>query len=332
MTQQSSIDAGAPAPARAALRSQPGRAVAYMLSQAFLLTVMDGFVKWMATGHQESTVYTVGQIAFIRYSIGLCMMLGFAMTTGEGLGSLKTRRLGGHIIRSCCNLFTMICFYLALKLIPLPNAICIGLASPIFVTILSIPMLKEHVGIRRWSAVVVGFLGIILIAQPTTEGINLQSLAALFTDPAAAGSQWGTILALLSAMAWAATQVSSRQLSTSEPSHRILFYYSLVVVVVLGCAMPFYWIQPSGRDMLMFLTIGLMGTAGQFCLNQAFRYGEASLVAPLDYTGLLWATLIGWLVWDDVLTPTMMLGCAIVVASCIYINQRGAKKRAQRQQ
>src|SRR5581483_8862881 len=148
------------------------------------------------------------------------------------------------------------------------------------------------------------------------------------TDPAAAGAQWGTILALLSAMAWAATQVSSRQLSTSEPSHRILFYYSLVVVVVLGAAMPFYWIAPSGRDMLMFVAIGLMGTAGQFCLNQAFRYGEASLVAPLDYTGLLWATLIGWLIWDDVLTPRMIIGGIIVVASCIYINQRGAKKRA----
>ncbi len=330
MTQQSTIDAGAPAApgaGRVALRNQPGRAVAYMLTQAFLLTVMDGFVKWMATGHQGSTVYTVGQIAFVRYSIGLCMMLGVAMATGEGLRGLRTRRLGGHIIRSCCNLFTMLSFYLALKLIPLPNAICIGLASPIFVTILSIPMLKEHVGIRRWSAVAVGFLGIILIAQPTAEGINLQSLLSLFTDPAAAGPQWGTILALLSAAAWAATQVSSRQLSTSEPSHRILFYYSLVVVVVLGAAMPFYWIQPSGRDVLMFLTIGLMGTAGQFCLNQAFRYGEASLVAPLDYTGLLWATLIGWLFWDDVLTPTMILGGAIVVASCIYINQRGARKK-----
>jgi drug/metabolite transporter (DMT)-like permease len=335
VTHESTLDAGVPATpgtGRVALRSQPGRAVAYMLTQACLLTVMDGLVKWMATAHQGATVYTVGQIAFIRYAIGLCMMLGLAMASEGGLGSLRTRRLVGHLIRSCCNLFTMICFYLALKLIPLPNAICIGLASPIFVTILSIPMLKEHVGIRRWSAVAVGFVGIILIAQPTTEGINLRSLLSLFTDPAAAGPQWGTILALLSAMAWAATQVSSRQLSTSEPSHRILFYYSLVVVVVLGVAMPFYWITPSGTDILMFVAIGLMGTAGQFCLNQAFRYGEASLVAPLDYTGLLWATLIGWLFWDDVLTAKMIIGGAIVVASCIYINQRGAKKKAAQTQ
>jgi drug/metabolite transporter (DMT)-like permease len=314
------------------LRNQPGRAVAYMLSQAFLLTSMDGFVKWMATGHAGSTTYTVGQIAFVRYSIGLCMMLAFSAGSGHGLASLRTRRLGGHLIRSCCNLFTMISFYLALKLIPLPNAICLGLASPIFVTILSIPMLKEHVGIRRWTAVAIGFVGIILIAQPSADGLNLETLLALFTDPAAAGPQWGTILALLSAISWAATQVSSRQLSTSEPSHRILFYYSLVVVVVLGAAMPFYWITPNGHDLLMFGAIGLMGTAGQFCLNQAFRYGEASLVAPLDYTSLLWATLMGWLLWGDILTPPMILGCAIVVASCIYINQRGARKKAAQAQ
>jgi drug/metabolite transporter (DMT)-like permease len=98
-------------------------------------------------------------------------------------------------------------------------------------------------------------------------------------------------------------------------------------VVVLGAAMPFYWIQPSGRDMLMFLAIGLMGTAGQFCLNQAFRYGEASLVAPLDYTGLLWATAIGWIFWKDVLTLPMIIGAAIVVASCLYILRRGEKKK-----
>ncbi|HVO03548.1 MAG TPA: DMT family transporter [Candidatus Cybelea sp.] len=320
----------AESPARAApsaLRNQPGRAVRYMLTQAFLLTAMDGLVKWLAIGNGGSQPYSVGQIAFLRYSLGLCMMIGMAWGSGEGLGSLRTRRLRGHLIRSCCNLFTMLSFYLALKLVPLPNAICIALASPIFVTILSIPMLKEHVGIRRWSAVAVGFLGIVLIAQPTAKGINLESLLALFTDPGAAGPQWGSILALLSAAAWAATQVSSRQLSTSEPSHRILFYYSLVVVVVLGVAMPFYWITPSWHDVLLFVAIGLMGTAGQFCLNQAFRYGEASLVAPLDYTGLIWATIIGWIFWNDKPTLTMTLGAAIVVASCIYINQRGARKK-----
>jgi drug/metabolite transporter (DMT)-like permease len=323
VTQQSTVDVGAPepVPAQAGLRNQPGRAVLYMLAQACLLTSMDGLVKWLASD------YTVGQIAFLRYSLGLCMMVAFAASSSHGLGSLKTRRLGGHLIRSACNLFTMLSFYLALKLIPLPNAICIGLASPIFVTIFSIPMLKEHVGVRRWSAVIVGFLGIILIAQPSTEGLDLSSILKLVTDPDAASPQLGTFLALFSAAAWAATQVSSRQLSTSEPSHTIRFYYSLVVFLVLGAAMPFYWITPSLHDALLFIAVGIMGTAGQFCLNQAFRYGEASLVAPLDYTGLLWATAIGWMFWGDLLTLPMIIGAAIVVASCLYILRRGEKKK-----
>ena len=328
MTQQSTLDATVPA-APVALRNQPARAVIYMLGQAFLLTAMDGLVKWLAEGHAAREAYTVGQIAFLRYSLSLFLMIGVAAGSARGLASLRTRRLKGHLIRSACNLFTMLCFYLALKLIPLPNAVCIALASPIFVTIFSIPMLKEHVGIRRWSAVAIGFVGIVLIARPSTEGLDLAAILTLFTDPAAAGPQLGTLLALIAAAAWAATQVSSRQLSTSESSHTILFYYSVVVVVVLGAAMPFFWITPSLHDALLFVLVGLMGTAGQFCLNQAFRYGEASLVAPMDYTGLIWAVLIGWIIWDDLLTPRMIVGAFIVVASCLYILYRGEKKKRE---
>src|SRR5262249_2122566 len=162
-----------------------------------------------------------------------------------------------------------------------------------------IPMLGEKVGIRRWSAVAIGFLGIILIAQPSSEGLSVQSFLDLFLHPGEVSPAWGSILALFSAAAWAATQVSSRQLSSRESSRTILFVYSLVVVVVLGIAMPFYWITPSLHDAALYLLVGIMGTAGQFCLNQAFRYGEASLVAPLDYTGLLWATGIGAVFWGD---------------------------------
>lgn len=296
---------GTPHAAPVALLNHPSRAVAYMLTQAFLLTFMDALVKWLASD------YTVGQIAFLRYSIGLGITIGMALSSPIGLDSLKTRRLGGHLIRSCCNLFTMLCFYLALKLIPLPNAVCITGASPIFVTIFSIPMLKEKVGIRRWIAVGIGFLGIVMIIHPTSAGVD-----------------WGSLLALFSAVAWAMTQVSSRQLSTSESSHTILFYYSLVVVVALGVAMPFFWVTPSWRDAALFLAVGVMGTAGQFCLNQAFRYGEASQIAPLDYTGLIWATLLGAIFWGNRPTALMIAGAAIVVASCLYILRRGARKKA----
>lgn len=287
------------------LRHHPRIAIAYMLGQALLLTTMDAFVKWLTTD------YSVGQIAFMRYFIGLFMVLGVTVASGHGLASLKTRRLKGHVLRSCFNLLTMLTFYLALQLLPLPNAVCIGMASLIFVTALSIPMLREKVGLGRWIAVGIGFLGIVLIVQPKSTGI-----------------EWGAIFALVSAMGWALTQVASRQLSNSEPSHRIIFYYALIVVIVLGAAMPFYWVTPNLRDLGLFVGVALIGTSGQFCLNQAFRYGQASLIAPFDYTGLVWATLLGAFIWGDYPNALMLAGAAIVIACCLYILRAGARGRA----
>ena len=287
------------------LRHHPRTAIAYMLGQALLLTAMDALVKWLATD------YSVGQIAFMRYFLGLLMVVGITAASGHGLASLKTRRLKGHLLRSCFNLFTMLTFYLALKALPLPNAVCIGMASPIFVTALSIPMLREKVGLGRWVAVGIGFIGIVLILQPKTTGI-----------------EWGALYALVSALGWALTQVASRQLSNSEPSHRIIFYYALCVVVVLGAAMPFYWVMPNLHDFGLFVAVGIMGTAGQFCLNQAFRFGQASLIAPFDYTGLVWATAIGAFVWGDYPNALMLAGAAIVIACCFYLLRVGARSRA----
>lgn len=276
-----------------------------MLGQALLLTTMDALVKWLAND------YTVGQIAFVRYSIGLCLVIGVAAASPNGLRSLKTRRLKGHIWRSIFNLVTMLSFYLALKALPLPNAVCIGMASPIFVTALSIPMLREKVGLGRWIAVAVGFLGIVFILQPKADGIEI-----------------GAIYALIAALGWALTQVASRQLSNSEPSLTIIFYYALAVVIVLGAAMPFYWVTPNWHDLGLFVAVGIMGTCGQFCLNQAFRYGQASLIAPFDYTGLIWATLLGAAIWGDYPNLWMLVGAAIVIACCLYLLRAGARSRA----
>lgn len=276
-----------------------------MLGQALLLTSMDALVKWLAND------YTVGQIAFLRYSLGLFMVIGLAAASPGGLASLKTRRIKGHIWRSAFNLITMLTFYLALRELPLPNAVCIGMASPIFVTALSIPMLREKVGFGRWIAVVIGFVGIVFIVQPKSSGIEL-----------------GAVYALISALGWALTQVASRQLSNSEPSHTIIFYYALIVVIVLGAAMPFYWVTPNLHDLGLFITVGIMGTCGQFCLNQAFRYGQASLIAPFDYTGLIWATLLGAIIWGDYPNSLMLIGAGIVIACCFYLLRAGARSRA----
>lgn len=284
------------------LRNRPPLAVAYMLASTLLLVGMDGLVKYLAADQG----YHVTQIAFLRYSICLVMALFMARFSATGIGSLRTRRLPGHLWRSACNLITMLTFYVALMLIPLSNAVAIGLATPIFMTILSIPLLGEKVRAARWVAVAGGFIGILLIVRP--EGGIIE---------------WGSLSALVSAIFWAFTLVSSRQLSSSEQTHTILFYYALTVVIVLGIAMFWFWRTPTLVDALIFGAIGVAGTLGQFCLNQAFRYGQVSMLAPLDYTGLVWAILIGFVVWGEVPTEMMLLGSGIVIACCLYVMRSG---------
>jgi drug/metabolite transporter (DMT)-like permease len=281
------------------LRNMPGRAIIYMVSAAFLIIVLDTAVKMLT---KEG--YSPFQIGFLRYIIGLGIAAGIATRVG-GIGTLRTRRPGGHLLRSVLNLTTMLTFYYALERLPLADCIAIGFASPLFTTALSVPMLAEKVGPRRWLAVAIGFAGVLLVVQPTATGIGL-----------------GAGLALLSSLCWSLTQVTSRQMSVTEPSHTILFYYSLGVVVALGATMPRLWVEPHGGDWLLFLVCGVAGSFGQFCYNQAFRYGEASMVAPFDYTGLFWATLSGFVVFGDVPSWLVISGASLIIASSVYIARR----------
>ncbi|HTO83723.1 MAG TPA: DMT family transporter, partial [Methylomirabilota bacterium] len=147
------------------------------------------------------------------------------------------------------------------------------------------------------------------------------------------GISEGALWALAAALLYALTLVTSRQLSATESSHTILFYYSFFVIIALGAFMPFVWVAPKLADLWLIVFVGLAGSFGQFFLNQAFRYGEVSMLAPLDYTGLLWATLLGIVVWGDIPTAWVMVGSAIIIMAGMYIVRREAMlRRAQRAQ
>jgi drug/metabolite transporter (DMT)-like permease len=289
------------------LRFAPGRAVIFMVAAVFCLAVLDAGVKWLTAD------YPIPQIGFLRYCIGLCFAIAIAMRFG-GVGTLRTRRLGGHALRSILNMITMITFYYALRLMPLADAVAVGFAAPLFMTALSVPLLRERVGPRRWAAIVVGFFGVLLIAGPGSG-----------PDGIAIG--WGALLALISAFTYALTLITSRQLSRTELSHTILFYYSIGVIVVMGSTLPFNWVTPLWEDVWIFALVGVAGSIGQYCLNQAFRYGEVSFIAPLEYTSLIWAGLFGIMFWGDIPTWTVLAGAAIVVAANLYVVRREAAVR-----
>jgi drug/metabolite transporter (DMT)-like permease len=284
-------------------RNAPTKGILYMLAASATLTIMDAGIKWLTKD------YPVPQIGFMRYAVGLLIAMALAARLG-GIGTLRTKRLGGHALRSLFNLATMLTFYYALDALPLTDSIAIGYAAPLFMTALSVPLLRERVGRRRWSAVGVGFLGVLVAAQPSGAGIS-------------AGALW----ALAAALFYALTLVTSRQLSTTESSHTILFYYSVFVVVALGAVMPWVWVSPRWQDLWLILFTGIAGSFGQFFLNQAFRYGEVSLLAPLDYSGLVWAGLLGFIVWADLPTPAVLAGSVIIISAGVYIVRREAMLR-----
>jgi drug/metabolite transporter (DMT)-like permease len=284
-------------------RNAPAKGIVYMLCASATLTIMDAGIKWLTRD------YPVPQIGFMRYAVGLVIAVALAARLG-GIATLRTQRLGGHALRSLFNLVTMLTFYYALDALPLTDSIAIGYAAPLFMTTLSVPLLRERVGWRRWSAVGVGFLGVLIAAQPSGSGIST-----------------GALWALAAALFYALTLVTSRQLSTTESSHTILFYYSLFVVVALGAVMPWVWVAPRWGDLWLILFTGIAGSFGQFFLNQAFRYGEVSLLAPLDYSGLVWAGMLGFIVWADVPTPAVLAGSVIIISAGIYIVRREAMLR-----
>jgi drug/metabolite transporter (DMT)-like permease len=283
------------------LHFAPGKAVAYSLSAVLCLAVLDAQVKWLAAD------YAIAQIAFLRYVVGVAFAVAVAARHG-GLRQLRTRRPFGHALRSILNIVTMLTFYAALKRLPLADVIAIAFAAPLFMTVLSVPLLGERVGWRRWAALSVGFVGVMVTLQPFGDGFNPVGL-----------------LAIVSALTYALMLIASRQLSATESSVTILFYYSIGVIVTTGAAMPWQWITPGWADAGLFLACGLVGSVGQLLLNQAFRYGEVSLLAPLEYTALIWAILLGVVVWGEVPTWWVLIGALIVVASSLYIAQREAR-------
>jgi drug/metabolite transporter (DMT)-like permease len=296
----------------AGLRHAPGRAVLYMLVAIAMLALLDAGVKWLTAD------YAVPQIAFIRYLFGIVLAILLAGRMG-GLATLKTRRPLGHALRSAFNLATMLLFYFALELLPLADTIAIAFAGPLFMTALSVVLLKERVGPRRWAAVIVGLLGVVLILQPSGTGFTL-----------------GAFYAIAAAFLYALTLITSRQLSTTESSPAILFYYSIGVLVMTGGAgllgeagiVP-RWAWPPLKlaDLWIFAVVGISGSFGQFFLNQAFRYGEVSLLAPIEYTALFWGILYGIILWGDIPSWMVLGGAAIIAGSSLYIAHREAQLR-----
>ena len=282
-----------------------------------VFTSMDAVIKLV------SETFPTGQLVFFRNLFAFGPILVFMLS--QGALQFRTRHALGHLARGLFGVSAMYCYFLSYKLLPLSDAIALGLSGPIFLTILSIPFLGERVGLRRWSACIVGFIGVLIMTRP-----NLLFMGAGVWQAEA-------LVPLLAAVFYALAMISIRKLTATEGSGTIVFYFTLFATLAglatapLGAVDPeLAWVWPSGAEWLIVLAIGLMGGCGQILITIAFRCAPVSVVAPFDYMALVYGFLLGWMVFEEVPDWYLIVGGATVVASGLYIVHREAVVARQR--
>ncbi len=280
---------------------RPGRAILLVLLAVAILTLQDAVIKWL------SERLPVIEILFIRSLIMLPVILVVAAVTGQ-LRRLRTRRYGMHLLRVVLNFLAFITFFGALRLMPLADTLAIAFSAPIFIVLFSALLLKEKIGRWRWMAVAIGFAGVLVMVRPGTSMPD-----------------WPVMLALMASVFYALWMLTARAMAEEESSLGMLFYAAAFFVLAGGVAMPFQWVTPSGEDLFVLAVLAIISTAGLLMLVQAYRLAQASILAPFDYTSMVWAILLGWLVWNDLPGVWVLGGTVLVVLAGLIIVHREAR-------
>jgi drug/metabolite transporter (DMT)-like permease len=213
-----------------------------------------------------------------------------------------------QILRAALTVPMIWCFFTGLKMMALAEAITIAFAAPLFITILSRPILGEQIGRRRWSAVIIGFAGILVALRPGFGELSI-----------------GPILIIISAFAYALSMCLLRRFAGQEPTHNILFYSAIGAFLVGGFNSVSVWTEPDAMDWGLLLLVGVWGVLGSYAVIRAYRLGEASMLAPIEYTALIWSIIFDLWLFSLTPVPAVLLGAAIVIASNVYIAHREHK-------
>ncbi|MBO9711364.1 DMT family transporter [Sphingomonas sp.] len=277
--------------------------LALRLFAVFCLSSMSAVIK-LAEAHGANLI----EIMFFRQLAAVPVVVAW-LAIGDGLGAIRTPRLGAHVTRTIVGLVGMVFNFGGILLLPLAEATTLQFTVPIFATILGALVLHEHIRWHRWAAVAVGFVGVVIVAQP--QGNNFPLL--------------GLGVGLTAALFVAIIAILLRQLGRTESAGTTVFWFSLLSVPPLGA---FYLtdlrVHPF-ETWALLIGVGLIGGVGQLALTGALRYAPVSTAVPMDYSGLVWATLYGWLFFSVWPTPYTWIGAPIIIASGLYIAWREHK-------
>jgi len=289
-------------PARA---DRPFKGIALILLSTIFLGSSDVTSKYLS-----ATLPSI-EIAWLRFLVFVLIMTP-AMVPVSPLYAMRTGSLSLQLVRGVALLGSSVLFISGLRYLPIAEASATSFVSPLFVTALSIVFLSEKVGLRRWLATAAGLIGMLIILRPGTSAFH----AAAF-------------LPLVSALCWAATLIMTRMMSGKEHAITTMTYSSIVGLAMLSVMVPFVWVAPTWHDILFGILIGVASTAGQWIVVLAFRYADASVLAPFSYTQLVWVASLGFLIFGEVPDGWTVAGAAIIVSSGLYTAHRERVRRSQ---
>lgn len=270
-------------------------------------TTCFGFMAAMIKLGYETGVSTP-ELVFYRFAFGLPPLLAWIAWSGN-YSAWRTKRPMAHVVRAVLGLATMVLAFTALSYLPLAEATTIGFAAPLFAVILSALVLKEHVGRHRWSAVAIGFIGVLIVMRP--QGSDLPMI--------------GLAIAALSAFGVACVTITIRQIGRTESTQTTVLWFTGLSMLAVGALMPFYSGGHEPRVWAILVALGFFGGTAQLLLTAALRYAPVPVIVPFDYAQLIWAVLLGWLIWETQPPASTWVGAAVIIASGLYTLYREHK-------
>ncbi|HEX3502196.1 MAG TPA: DMT family transporter [Xanthobacteraceae bacterium] len=295
-----------------------GKGIVLKLISAVLFAVMGAMVRFLGAR------YPIGEVVFYRSAFAVIPLMAVYGWRGELASMVRTERPFGQAGRGAISIVGMFCNFGALARLPLVEANAISFTSPLFSVALAAFVLKERVRIYRWSAVIIGFIGVLVVLSPHLSGDEVVFAAASATTVA------GLVFALTGAFATAGTVIQTRRLAQSETTSSIVFYFSLSCALAGLVTWPFGWVSPTGAEFAVLIGIGVLGGTGHIFLTESYRYASASVVAPFDYTTMIWALILGYLLFGETPTIMIVLGSLIIVAAGLFVIWRERQLAAAR--
>ena|SRR5690242_13261782 len=291
-------------------------AIAIKLVSTVLFAIMGALVRFVGEA------VPVGQVVFFRSAFAILPVVTIYAWRGELKAAVRTGRPLGHVLRGLISVAGMFLNFAALARLQLVDATAISFASPLITVALAAFILKERVRIFRWSAVGIGFFGVVVMLWPYLD-------VSRFTAGSAA-STVGALCAMGAAFTNAGSVIQTRRLTDSETTSAIVFYFSFICAITGLCTLPFGWQNPSLPELAALIGIGILGGLSHILLTESYRYAAASVVAPFDYMAMLWAFLLGYAFFGELPNVHIFVGSLVVVASGLFVLWRERRLGVER--